>query len=111
MGEEKGRSHAASSCPDTNLMEALNPRWIWQIEKEEKLRHRGIKRLPVELGVPGVRKKGKSWDGGVTWKLGDRVIRRDKRALAGVDLSSIPSQKLKDGSPQPCEVSQSTPLN
>lgn len=61
VGEEKGRSHAASSCPDTNLMEALNPRWIWQIGKEEKLRHRGIKRLPVELGVPGVRKKELGW--------------------------------------------------
>jgi hypothetical protein len=28
----------------------------------------------------------------------------NKQVLAGVDLSSIPSQKLKHGSLQPCEV-------
>lgn len=38
------------------------------------------------------------------WPGSDGVISRDKRALARVDLSSMPSQKFKDGSPQSCVV-------
>lgn len=32
-------------------MEALKPRWIWQIGKEEKLRQRRIKKLSVDVVV------------------------------------------------------------